>query len=260
MILNWRAKAPGEKIEFMSTIDADRLAETLIAFANSGGGTIIAGVDQSGQVVEDLMFEDVEDALRQALAQGRPMVRTEWQRGELRGRTIVAINVPRSNELHSLQDGRVLVRSGTENRPLGGDEIVHLAATKSSGDFETVPLGGLRRTIAERMTLSYQSAPHITLTVEADTSALEALRAELNARAEAAGEPRLSVTAILVKACAWALMRHPWANASLPVISLFMISFPTPQTGRLPAATRSQYTLFLWGVNSDCVATGGPAL
>ncbi|MBN1582592.1 MAG: putative DNA binding domain-containing protein, partial [Anaerolineae bacterium] len=142
MILNWRDKAPGQKIEFMSTVDLDRLAETLIAFANSNGGAIIAGVDESGNVVGDLMFEDVEDALRQALSQCRPMVRTEWQRGEVRGRTVIAINVPRSNELHSLQDGRVLVRSGIENRPLGGDEIVHLAATKSSGDFEMEPVSG----------------------------------------------------------------------------------------------------------------------
>jgi ATP-dependent DNA helicase RecG len=35
-----------------------------------------------------------------------------------------------------------LVRSGTENRPLGGEEIRHLAATKSSGDYETEPIPG----------------------------------------------------------------------------------------------------------------------
>lgn len=82
-------------------------------------------------------------------------------------------------------------------------------------DVEVVPLAGMRRTIAERMARSAQAAPHITLTVEADMSATQALRAELNARAEAVQAPRLSVTAILVKACAWALMRHRWVNASL---------------------------------------------
>jgi pyruvate dehydrogenase E2 component (dihydrolipoamide acetyltransferase) len=73
----------------------------------------------------------------------------------------------------------------------------------------------MRRTIAERMQQSYQTAPHITLTVEVDMSAAESLRSELNVRAEALGVPRISVTAILVKVCAWALQRHRWVNASL---------------------------------------------
>jgi ATP-dependent DNA helicase RecG len=97
-------------------------------------------MDENGDIIADMMFEDVEDALRLALGESRPMVRTEWQHSEVRGSVVIAINVPRSNELHSLRDGRVLVRSGTENRPLGGEEIVHLAATKSSGDFETEPV------------------------------------------------------------------------------------------------------------------------
>jgi pyruvate dehydrogenase E2 component (dihydrolipoamide acetyltransferase) len=73
----------------------------------------------------------------------------------------------------------------------------------------------MRRTIAARMQQSYQTAPHITLTVEVDVSAAEVLRRELNERAEALGVPRISVTAILVKVCAWALQRHRWVNASL---------------------------------------------
>jgi pyruvate dehydrogenase E2 component (dihydrolipoamide acetyltransferase) len=82
-------------------------------------------------------------------------------------------------------------------------------------DVEIIPLTGMRRTIAERMTRSAQTAPHITLTVEADMSAVQALRAELNARAVQRDLPRISVTAILVKVCAWALIRHRWVNASL---------------------------------------------
>lgn len=82
-------------------------------------------------------------------------------------------------------------------------------------DVEIIPLTGMRRAIAERMARSAQTAPHITLTVEADMSAVQALRAELSARAETMGVPRMSVTAVLVKVCAWALMRHRWVNASL---------------------------------------------
>jgi pyruvate dehydrogenase E2 component (dihydrolipoamide acetyltransferase) len=73
----------------------------------------------------------------------------------------------------------------------------------------------MRRTIAERMQHSYQTAPHITLTAQVDMSAALALRQEINTRATATGEPNVSVTALLVKVCAWALLRHPWLNASL---------------------------------------------
>jgi pyruvate dehydrogenase E2 component (dihydrolipoamide acetyltransferase) len=101
------------------------------------------------------------------------------------------------------------VGAGLRTRPFLGPPL------DGNSDVEVVPLAGMRRTIAERMARSAQTAPHITLTVEADMSAAQALRAELNARADAASVPRISVTAILVKACAWALMRHRWVNASL---------------------------------------------
>jgi len=135
-------KGPGQTIDFMPTLDQDRLAEVLVAFANSDGGTILMGVYKNGDVDPTIALEDVEDTLRLALGQCSPGVRTEWQPGEMTGGQVIAIRVPRSNELHSLEDGRVLVRAGAENRPLGGDQIRHLAATKSSGDYETEPVSG----------------------------------------------------------------------------------------------------------------------
>ncbi|MCO6449489.1 MAG: 2-oxo acid dehydrogenase subunit E2, partial [Caldilineales bacterium] len=67
----------------------------------------------------------------------------------------------------------------------------------------------------QRMTQSWQTMPHVTFTAEADMSAALALRAELNERAEREGLPKVSVTALLVKVCAWALKRHPYVNSSL---------------------------------------------
>lgn len=135
-------KRSGQTIEYMPNLNADRLAETLIAFANSDGGTILVGVDESGAIDDSLMQEEIEDMLRIALAQCRPGVRTQWQRSETRRGETTAIHVPRSTDLHSLQDGRVLVRTGTENRPLVGDAIRHLAATKSSDDWESESVPG----------------------------------------------------------------------------------------------------------------------
>jgi ATP-dependent DNA helicase RecG len=59
-----------------------------------------------------------------------------------RGFTVFAMRVPRSVELHALSDGRVLIRTGDKNRPLGGQEILRLASAKSSGDFEAEVVPG----------------------------------------------------------------------------------------------------------------------
>jgi ATP-dependent DNA helicase RecG len=142
MLARWVETGSGQTMAFMPGPDPDRLAELLVAFANSDGGTVLIGVDEQGQLDESLMFDEVEDVLRLALAQCRPGVRTEWRHGQLEGGEAVALYVPRSTELHSLEDGRVLIRAGAQNRPLGGSEIRQLAATKSSGDYETEAVPG----------------------------------------------------------------------------------------------------------------------
>jgi ATP-dependent DNA helicase RecG len=138
---SYRDNRSGQTVEYMPDLDVGRLAETLIAFANSDGGAVLIGVDPSGKVDGSLMQEEIEDALRLALARCRPGVRTQWQRSETKGGEAISILVPRSADLHSLLDGRVLVRTGAENQPLVGDAIRHLATTKSSDDaeIESVP-------------------------------------------------------------------------------------------------------------------------
>jgi pyruvate dehydrogenase E2 component (dihydrolipoamide acetyltransferase) len=90
-----------------------------------------------------------------------------------------------------------------------------VAASASLTDIEVVPLQGMRRTIAERMTASYQTVPHIDFTVRVDMTRFNEAREQLNAKAEASGGERISATAMIVKAVASTLARHPYLNASL---------------------------------------------
>jgi pyruvate dehydrogenase E2 component (dihydrolipoamide acetyltransferase) len=80
---------------------------------------------------------------------------------------------------------------------------------------QLMPLAGMRRKIAERMTASFHDIPHISLTVEADATALEAARLSLSNMADANGAGKVSLTALLVKIVAWALERNRYVNASL---------------------------------------------
>ena len=136
----------GLQLEIIPEPTADALAETLVAFANGDGGTALLGVDANGQVLGTLQPEDAESLLRAALSQCRPLVRTDWQQFEDRAGFAVAIQVPRSTELHTLADGRVLIRSHAGNQPLDGPKVSQLAATKASGDFEIEAVAGASRT------------------------------------------------------------------------------------------------------------------
>jgi pyruvate dehydrogenase E2 component (dihydrolipoamide acetyltransferase) len=73
-----------------------------------------------------------------------------------------------------------------------------------------IPLSGMRRTIAKRLSESAFTAPHFYVTVEIDMDAAVSLREQLM-RAE---EVKLSYNDFVVKACARALTRFPTVNAS----------------------------------------------
>jgi pyruvate dehydrogenase E2 component (dihydrolipoamide acetyltransferase) len=77
-----------------------------------------------------------------------------------------------------------------------------------------VPFDRTRQVISRRLTESAASVPHFTVTSAAVVDDLLALRAELNARLDAAGRARISVNDLVVRACAIALTAFPGVNAS----------------------------------------------
>jgi ATP-dependent DNA helicase RecG len=179
----------GPRMAFLNAPDPKSIAETLVAFANTEGGTIVIGLKADGTKSDNTPNVD---ALQQAMKKADdlynpPVVVDKWEEVQLtvingrviqldidddfdtltngnhaddlatdtevvapttsvvpaptsvetnRAFTVYAMRVPRSVELHALSDGRVLIRTGDKNRPLGGQEILRLASAKSSGDFE----------------------------------------------------------------------------------------------------------------------------
>lgn len=83
-----------------------------------------------------------------------------------------------------------------------------------------VKLEGMRKVIAQRMAHSAYTAPHVTLTTEADMTRAIEVRQELLPSIEKRTGQRLSYTDIIVKAVAAALVRHPQVNVSLKDDSL----------------------------------------
>ena len=81
------------------------------------------------------------------------------------------------------------------------------------GSYDLVPLDGMRRVIARRMTDSFRDIPHFPLTVDLEIDRLMDARHRINAALTASGV-KVSVNDLVIKAAAAALRKVPEANAS----------------------------------------------
>mgnify|MGYP000687004698 CR=1 FL=1 len=79
-------------------------------------------------------------------------------------------------------------------------------------EFEEIPLNGMRKTIAARLTEAKQTIPHFYLRRDIQLDALLKFRSTLNKQLEARGV-KLSVNDFIIKACALALQSVPTANS-----------------------------------------------
>ena len=77
-----------------------------------------------------------------------------------------------------------------------------------------IPLKGMRRIIADNMARSSREAPHMTLQMDVDMSAAVELRENAALRANKSDQ-KFTYTALITKAVAWALRRHPKLNSTL---------------------------------------------
>lgn len=137
---------PGHQWAYIANSEPTAIAETLVAFANSDGGWLVLGIDAEGGLGALRTDDEMADAVRAAERLCRPPVRTvDWQQREVSGGSVAVIRVERSNDLHTLEDGRVLVRRGVENAPAVGDEVERLLASRPIGDFELQPVPGATR-------------------------------------------------------------------------------------------------------------------
>jgi pyruvate dehydrogenase E2 component (dihydrolipoamide acetyltransferase) len=132
----------------------------------------------------------------------------------------------RGIELSSLRgtgpDGRIVAEDveRTDEKP----------APVAAGEIESRPLSNIRKTIARRLTQAW-TVPAFQLTVDVDmtrTNELVQKQRELNP------DVRITVTDVLTKVCAMALMRHPDVNVQYTDDALLV--FPSADVGIAVAA------------------------
>lgn len=119
--------------------------------------------------------------------------------------------VPGSGPAGRIEHGDLdaYVSGGGRGVPTGGSS----ASTYAKADGTTeVRIIGLRRKIAEKMAESVRRIPHITYVEEIDVTALEELRAHLNAT-KSKDQPKLNVLPFIARAIVVALRDQPTINS-----------------------------------------------
>ncbi len=140
-------------------------------------------------------------------------------------------------------DGRIVAEDVER-----GESTKRASVAVPAGEVESVPLTNIRKTIARRLTAAWE-APVFQLTVSADMTRAN----ELIARArELSPDVRITVTDLLAKLCAMALMRHRDVNVQFADDAL--LKFPTANVGIAVAAPQGLVVPVLRSVERQSLA------
>ncbi len=117
----------------------DSLANTIAAFANARGGTLLCGVTDTGDV-QGLSQEDMStlDDIVAGIATDviRPAVRIHTYHVALDGKLLLLVDIPQGEEQHDSLGG-AFVRVGASIRQLTNDERLRLAQRRGQARFRS---------------------------------------------------------------------------------------------------------------------------
>jgi len=154
------AAGRGPMLEFMPEPDAGRLAEQIVAFANSVGGTIVVGMDEQGHITPDVS-EYLEPILDRAVQMCVPrlgaaeLLRSHHE--QVSGGQITTITVQHAPYRLSVEGRGVFVRSGKLNVQLSPEQVAKEDVDRALQNFEDkVTLGATMEDLDEALIEEYQ--------------------------------------------------------------------------------------------------------
>jgi pyruvate dehydrogenase E2 component (dihydrolipoamide acetyltransferase) len=226
---------------------AGTLLKIVVAEGEQAVGTVIGFIGEAGEAVSapEPAAADPEPASAPAkeepkAAEPEPAPEPAQAASSSNGGRIKAsplarrIARERGIELSQLRgtgpEGRIVAEDVERAAASGRTDLVTSKSQGPSGQVERIPLSSTRRTIARRLTEAW-TVPVFQLTVSADMTRANALVA---AHREANPDVRLTVTDVLTKVCASALLRHRAVNAAFGDDEI--VRFPSANVG-IAAAT-----------------------
>jgi pyruvate dehydrogenase E2 component (dihydrolipoyllysine-residue acetyltransferase) len=251
---------PVEKGEPLYELDTDKVTQEVEAEASGlllkiavregevPVGRTIAVIGEAGEEVPEVAAEPEPVAEAEPTPEpepepqqedGRPAEQEEWPAGSSGGRVKASplarrIARERGVDLASLRgtgpEGRIVAEDVERTEAGAAPASAAAPAAVVSGEVERRELTSVRRTIARRLTEAWQ-IPVFQLWSSADMSRVNALVARLRENEDG---PKLTVTDVLTKVCAAALMRHREVNAQWADDAILL--HPTANIGLAVAA------------------------
>ncbi|MEN9621633.1 MAG: hypothetical protein RLZZ67_67 [Candidatus Parcubacteria bacterium] len=133
-----------------AAIKPAKLMETVIAFANTNGGTIVIGLEDPKKATGEkrllgiskyadnvssflaLLAKDIEPPLIDFSHEEFEITNVEGKADKL-----ILFRIDKSDDVHSLKNGDTYVRKGNQNQKIGASEIIRLKYEKGSIKFES---------------------------------------------------------------------------------------------------------------------------
>jgi pyruvate dehydrogenase E2 component (dihydrolipoamide acetyltransferase) len=251
-IVRW-LKSEGEEVqkgEPLFELDTDKVTQeveaeaagVLLKIAVAEGevpvGETVAFIGSEGEDVPDVPARAAEPEERQAEPTAEPAAvparPPATSNGRLKASPLARrLARERGIDLGSVRgtgpEGRI-VAEDVERAEAGGPSAPATAAPVPTGEVERVPLSNVRKTIARRLTEAWQ-IPVFQLQASADMSRVDALVTRLRERDP---DVRVTVTDVLTKVSAQALMRHREVNAEFTDDAILL--HPTANVGLAVAA------------------------
>ncbi len=118
-------KGESEDVEFKKSLsEMKEILETVCAFLNTKGGTILIGVDDKGKVVGvDIGKGTIENLANRIRSSIEPPVFPSIEELEVKGKKIIVITVPEGNQKPYFYKGRAYKRVGKTNQVLTPYEL-----------------------------------------------------------------------------------------------------------------------------------------
>lgn len=175
----------------------------------------IAGSGPQGRILEKDVLAYLEKQAAAPLPTAVPEEAARPRLTPLAARIADELGVKAEELARGLPGGRVraedVLRAAETARPVPPPVSAPAGLTVT----QVIPFKGLRKMIADNVTKTRQTVPHVSLTMEVDVTELVALHARLQPEIQKVYNTKLTYTDLIIKATARALADHPLCNAAL---------------------------------------------
>ena len=151
------ASRANRRVVFLAAPDVDKLGQSLCAFLNGEGGSVVIGIRESGAVVGVTDPKKIIDAAKRELQQRlTPPSAWAFTTFEHKRKSVIVVEVPRGPRPPYVWGNVIYIRAGAANRAASPKQISELITTRMVGErWERLPALGVelrhldRREIAE---------------------------------------------------------------------------------------------------------------